>query len=81
MATVQELTPEGVERARGKRGEGESKGEEKQRRRRKYIPLKRIFNHILSFAVASQSFTIAQERWRGRSIRGGEGENMRGKAN
>ena len=62
MATVQELTPEGEERAGAKRREGESEGKEKQRRRRKHILLKRIFNHIPSFAVASQSFTIARRQ-------------------
>lgn len=79
MATMQELR--GEERGGEKTGE-KREGEEKwrNRRRRKRILLNRIFNHSLSFAAASQSFTIAQERRRGRRIGGGEGrgENMRG---
>lgn len=62
MATVQD--------ARG-RGEEEEQGDQERRKR---TLLNRIFNHRLSFAMASQSFTIAQERWRKRRIKGGERE-------
>lgn len=66
MATMQELTPE----------RGGRKQRKQRRRRRKHTLLNRIFNHSLSFAVASQSFTMAQERRRKGRTGGGEGEKQ-----
>lgn len=57
------------ERGKERRREREEKAEEE-----KETHGNRIFNHGLSVAVASQSFTIAQERRRGKRIRGGEGK-------
>ncbi len=64
------------EREAGAKEEKERKRRKQRRRRKrgKHTLLNRIFNHGLSFSVASQSFTIAEERRRGRRIRGGEGK-------